>query len=369
MRETYCPSKTILEGCNGDWAQKHYMPALIDKAAGGYIILWAIDVEENAKLSSSEIEQGWQIAEKQGTAFYINKVKGFGDCQALFNAEFVFIVTPDQSHCETAKFWLDRLAPKGKIFIEKPLDVALGPARELQEALRTKTESAVFGFDHYLARAFPFLQKRDEYVCEIGEIERIECHILEPFGIPPNRVKALDKGVVLDLFCHILSLAAATAGSSQTTMEEVLRHIEIIEVKAAQYGGSPISGETFAWIRFHINRIEINGVVGKYIGTLEEKSMTVHGSRGHIKLDLLGDEFFIADKRAHIKEHAKLNPRHVESLIKALLRGEEPLSAPGVLSFDAAFEVLKTLNEVKMLTGNMVEYQAGENITGILERF
>ena len=369
MRETYCPSKTILEGCNGDWAQKHYMPALIGKAARGYIALWAIDVEENVKLSSPEIKQGWQIAEKQGTAFYINKVEGFGDCQALFNVGSVFIATPDSFHCETAKFWLDRLAPKGKVFIEKPLDAALRSARDLQEALRTKTESAVFGFDHYLARAFPFLQKRDEYVSETGEIERIQFHILEPFGIPPNRAKALDKGIVLDLYCHVLSLVAATVGSSQTAMEEVLRDIEIVEAKTAQYAGAPISGETFAWIRFYINQIEIESVVGKYIGTSEDKSMTVHGSRGHIKLDLLGDEFFIADKRAHIKEHAKLSPRHVESFIEALLQGEEPLSAPGVLSFDAAFEILKVLNEAKILAGNIIKYQAGETITGILERF
>lgn len=369
MRKTYCPSKTILEGCNGHWAQKHYMPALIGKAARRYIALWAIDVEENVKLSSPEIEQEWQIAEKRGTAFYINKVEGFGDCQALFNAESVFIATPDRFHCETAKFWLDRLAPKGKIFIEKPLDTELGPALDLQEALRTKTESAVFGFDHYLARAFPFLQKRDEYIGEIGEIERIECHILEPFGIPPNRVKALDKGIVLDLFCHILSLAAATAGSSQTTMEEVLRHIEIIEVKAAQCSGSPISGETFAWIRFHINRIEVESVIGKYVDSSEEKSMTIHGSKGRIELDLLRDEFFITDQQRHIIERANLNPRHVESYIEALVRGEEPLSAPGVLSFDAAFEILKVLNEAKILTGNIIKYQAGETITGILERF
>jgi len=179
----------------------------------------------------------------------------------------------------------------------------------------------------------------------------------------------VDKGIVLDLYCHVLSLVAATVGSSQTAMEEVLRHIEIMEVKTAQYNGSPISRETFAWIRFHINQIEIESVVGKYIGTSEDKSMTVHGSRGHIKLDLLRDEFLIADQQRRIKERTKLRPRHMESFIEALLRGEEPLSAPGVLTFNAALEVLRKLNEAKMLTCNMVEYQAGENLTEILERF
>jgi hypothetical protein len=54
------------------------------------------------------------------------------------------------------------------------------------------------------------------YLREIGEIKKIEFHILEPFGIPSNRIKTLDKGMIFDLFCHVLALVGAIADRNLT---------------------------------------------------------------------------------------------------------------------------------------------------------
>lgn len=360
--------KVILEGCNGDWAQKRYFPMLIKEAAKGKAELRGIDIEAERYLNDSpEIELAWEVA-RNNNAYYLNKVKEGKFYENLSGADYVFLVAPDQFHSEIAEFWLERLAPGGRIFIEKPLDAFVRAALKLKKRVEEKKD-IVFAFDHYLARARPFLQDKERYFKEIGGIKKIKFHILECFGIPPNRVKALDKGMIFDLFCHVLALVSAMIDRNLTPSETILQTVKLEEVKAAQYLNCPISGETFAWIKFLINSIEIESAVGKSVGTQEDKSMVIYGSRGQIKLDLLKDKFFVFDHQGNKQNRGNLNPNHVESFLEEILQGKDPLSSPGMLSFDAAFEILTILDEAKMRIGKMPEYQVGGSIIEILKSF
>jgi hypothetical protein len=51
------------------------------------------------------------------------------------------------------------------------------------------------------------------------------------------------------------------------------------------------------------------------------------------------------------------------------LQGREPILAPGVLSFNAAFEILKVLDKAKQQMGKMTRYYIGESVNEILARF
>ena len=362
----------ILEGCNGEWAQERYLPVLIRKAAGGEIELWAVDIEDSIKLGTSEIEKDWQIARSKNRAYYLNKDKDTQNYRGLSNADYIFIVTPDQTHCQVAEFWLERLNLKGKLFIEKPLDAYIKAALRLKEKIEGKREKeAVFVFDHYLANTYPFLQNKASYLGEIGEIRKIEYNILEPFGIPQHRVKTLDKGMIFDLFCHVLALVCAVVKQNLTCSETKLRAVQLEDVKAAQYAGCPISGETFAWIKFRVNRdVEVVSAVGKCVGTCEDKFMRLYGSNGNIKLDFVKDEFSVFDSQGSQRKQGRLNSKYVESFLEGVLLGKErPLLVPGILSFDAALEILTILDEAKQQIGKMPEYRCNESVSEILERF
>jgi len=359
--------RVVLEGCNGDWAQKHYLPFLIEKAAKGEMELWAVDIVDSIKLGNSQVKKEWKNAQSNNWAYYLNK--NIHHYNELSNANHVFAVTPDRSHCQIAELWLDRLALEGKIFIEKPLDAFVASAYKLKEKIGEKGKETVFAFDHYFASAYPFLRNKALYLGEIGEIRKIEFHILEPFPIPQHRVETLDKGMIFDLFCHVLALVYTVVNRDLTSSATELPAIKLEEVKAAQYSGCPISGETFTWIKFIVNSgIEVISVTGKCVGTSKDKFMRLYGSNGSIKLDFVEDEFSIFDSQGRQQKQGRLNSKHVESFLESVLPGKEhPLSAPGVISFDAALEILKILDKAKTQIGNKLpKYQCKDSIDKIL---
>lgn len=357
--------KVILEGCNGDWAQKRYLPALVERAAKGDIELLAVDIVPHIQLMDRKVAVSWQTAQEWGKAHYLSKldVKDKVDYAGVRNVDYVFIVAPDHYHCEIAEFWLERLTAEGRIFIEKPLDASLRSALKLKSKVGKR--DAICAFDHYLARASPFLEKRAEYLRRIGKIARIEFHILEPFGIPANRVKALDKGMIFDLFCHCLALVSAVFDSTSALSNTILQTGKIEGVKAGQYTKCPISGESFAWIKFLINEVEVESVVGKCVGTREDKCMMISGLKEQIKLDLLEDKLYTFDSQKI--QQTELESKHVESFLDSVLSQEtQPFLAPGVINFDTALEILRILDEAKMRIENIPRYRAGQSISSIL---
>lgn len=360
----------VLEGCNGEWAQKCYLPFLVGEAAKGNLELRAVDIEPRIRLSTCTATL-WKSAQSKGQAFYLNKSRDKESYEKLTNVGHVFIVTPPRYHCDIAGFWLERLVPDGKIFIEKPLDVSVGAGLELGNRIdEERKKEVVFGFDHYLAKAYPFLRNSTSNIEKIGgETERIEFHILEDSGIPPEREKALDKGMIFDLFSHVLAVICATLSQRSACSETILQTIKLEEIKAAKYAGSPISSETFASIKFTVDsNIEAASVVGMCVGVSEDKFMRLYGPNGTIELNLAKDEFFVLDSKGREQKQGKLNAEHVKSFLEGILQGNKPLSVPGVLSFDAALGILEVLDKAKAQIDKMPEYQCGESVSQILER-
>lgn len=348
--------KIALEGCNGDWAQKHYLPLLAQKAAKAELELLAIDVTPELRDSTAE---SWHAAKEQNRVYYLNKSRYKEEYHRLTEVDSVFIVAPDQFHCQIAEFWLPRLTPTGKIFIEKPLDASAQSALRLKE--RTEKDK-IYAFDHYLARAEPFLRDKTRYLARIGNIKRIEFHILEPFGITSNRVEALDKGMIFDLLSHILALVAGVTNSSTTAF---FQRVKLEQVKAAKYVNCSISGESFAWIEFSIDDIPITAAVGKCVATSEDKLMALYGTTGKIELDFIKDRFFITDSQG--TQQGRLNPNHVESFLEFILHNRMPLlSVPGVLNFDTALEILRILEESKKRICKMPLYHCKTSLEDIL---
>jgi hypothetical protein len=145
--------KIVIEGCNGEWAQQRYIPSLIVEAAKRNAELWAFDLKPEIKLPTSSLLSQWNSFQDKGKFCYQNKANSSKQPDRPYQVDYVFVVTPDNSHTIVATSWIDRLAPKGKIFIEKPIDANLSRAEELRGI------ESVFSFDHYLARAYPFLTK------------------------------------------------------------------------------------------------------------------------------------------------------------------------------------------------------------------
>jgi hypothetical protein len=200
----------------------------------------------------------------------------------------------------------------------------------------------------------------------IGKIEKIEFHILEPWGIPLKRVEALDKGMIFDLFCHVLAIVGAVIDQNLTPSASILPTVELREVKAARYINCPISGETFARTEFIIDNIEVVSAIGKGVGIAEDKLMIISGSKGKIKLDIAKDDFLVFDHHGNQQGQGKLEPRHVESFLEAVLQRGNSILAPGVLGFDAALEIL---DKDERLIERMPQYCVGEPIGKILSKF
>lgn len=339
--------RVALEGCNGKWAQKYYLPVLIKKARKGEIELWAVDVKGESP-----------AAGERGNSQYLNKDKN-KDKQSynnLSDVDYVFIVTPDKYHCQTAEFWLDRLTSGGKIFIEKPLDASLPAARGLKNQIETRGEKGkVFAFDHYPAKAAPFLKDWASHPAKIDGLKKVEVHILESNKIRPQRERTLDKGMIFDLFSHVLALVYNIVKRSSY---DKFPTVAIEEVKAARYAGCPIKGETFAWIKFRVSNLSGVAIVGKCVDSQDDKLMRLTGPNGD-------DEINFDPKQTPLS-----NEEALHNFLNGVLDAKEhPLSIPGVLSFDTAFSILTILDKAKKKIGKMPEYPCHETVNEILKGF
>ena len=359
--------KMVLEGCNGEWAKKCYLPVLVEKAAQGDIELWAVDIGENIESCSDKVDGEWQVARSQNKAYYLNKNIDVEIYNELSGVDYVFILTPDRFHSEIASSWLGKLASGGKIFIEKPLDASLEPALKLHEEVEAKgRKEAVFAFDHYLARIYPLLK----HLIKIGELKKIEFHLLEASKIPMKREKTLYMGMIFDLFCHVLALVYAVVSKDFPCLVTKFPNIILESVKGARYNNCSINGETFALIEFTVNNVKVNSVVGKCIGDSDDKYMKLWGLNGSIKVCLQAEhsEFFVLDLQEVEYERGVLNTNHVGNFLERILETKKhPLSIPGVLSLDSAFEILKILDKAKnRVVKKVPEYQCGDSLNEIL---
>ncbi len=367
----------VVEGCNGVWAQKQYIPALVKEAALGKINLWAVDKANNMRLKDEKTRKYWEFALSNGLTHYINSDKEEA-YRSIPKGDYVFVLTPDRFHSEITRTWVNKLEAGGRIIIEKPLEACIKSADDLKENLEKKgRKEAVFGFDHYLARVYPFLNDNIHYLKNIEDITNIEFYLLEAGSIPAERKDALEEGVVLDLLCHCLAVTGAVVDFDITPSVDTLQSVDSLEIVPARHAKSLITRETFARIEFRVkvkdkdNDIGVVAYLGKCVGNEDYKMMKIYGTDNErIELDLNKDILSVFDKAGEgIAGPIALYSDHVKSFIGELLSREKDitLTLPGVISFDAAYEILNITKRAKeQVRGELPEYGCHTELETIL---
>ena len=149
-----------------------------------------------------------------------------------------------------------------------------------------------------------------------------------------------------------------------------MQAVKIEEVKAAQYDNSPISGETFAWIKFNFDNVEVTSVIGKGISTRDNKFMQINGTSGTLKLYFKKGKFACILEGREEKSQGELQRKHVETYLEELIdKDKQPMFIPGVLDFDIGLEVLTVIDKAKAWIGKMVNYREKETRSSILKKF
>jgi len=202
----------------------------------------------------------------------------------------VFVVTPDNTHCDMVEAWLDRATD---VLVEKPFDVDHERIRQLRSRMaQGGGKREVWGFDHYLVRANQFVRMKkylgfDEHMER--QIHEFRFHMLEARdrGLV-ERAASLQAGMIMDMGSHAPALVLPF-GEPNT--------IRLDSVKAGVYAANPAKGittsgrdlfrsgmETFAEIRFTFasvfgQPVEATACVGKCVGEQDEKFVEVIGGK------------------------------------------------------------------------------------------
>ncbi len=257
---------TILVEGAGHVVQHNYGPALFNekKLYGDNLQIVFTDYHEKVKKEHAATNLEIFLAELDGWAAYINK--GTPEGQKAYESldpDVVFVATPDVTHVQTAFNWLTECDKPRHIFIEKPIDSSLSRSRVLQYYFENQKAGEkgleVFAIDHYLARFLPFHFKSVQNDLQNklgGSIESLKFYLLEDRSGPyigpiekDNRSSSLQKGLILDLFPHVLAILTYF-GSIQS--------VKIRGLKVARYQyqtkdevvPASIPKETFAHICF-----------------------------------------------------------------------------------------------------------------------
>lgn len=343
--------KVVLLGFKGDGSGRHYNRVLLEMASQGKIDLICVDYGKPENVLGKPSFEEMQKLIESGKVYYLDLANpgDFEKYKNLSGIDVVFIVTPDITHCQVAK---DFLGKTKRIFIEKPLDAILRNVRILEDF--PKVNKVVFGYDHYLAKTYPFQVKTDEWLREriIGDLKEIEFRLLEPDIISPHRIKALDRGMIYDFFPHGLSVAAATPSPFAYPAPAILKEVRLLKVLVAKYFGCKTNGTSFVKIDFGIpyrqRDIFCRAWIGKGVGKKFEKTLKIIGSNGEIFVDIRDFKFSVSDSAGKIIKEDKLLYDYEKAFLSAAIDSKKSLSQiPGALSFEAAKEILYILDEAK----------------------
>lgn len=342
--------KVVLLGFKGDGCGKNYNRVLLELAEKRKIDLICVDygLPENVLGQPSLQEMEKLIKERKVCYLDLENPSDVESYKNVSEIDVIFIVTPDITHCQVAK---DFLGKAKRIFIEKPLDAILRNVRILEDF--PGVEKVVFGYDHYLAKFYPFEVKTNEWLKEgiIGKLKKIEFRLLEPGKIPSHRLFALDRGMIYDFFPHGLAVIVATPSQFAYPDLAILKRLRLLRVLVAKYFGCKISGVSFVKIDFEIpykGNIFCQAIIGKGVGKKIEKTSRIIGSKGEIFVDIPNFHYTILDEKGKKVKEDKLLYDYSKEFLLATLDFKKKLSQiPGALPFGAAKEILYILDEAR----------------------
>lgn len=364
--------RIVLLGFKGDGCGKHYNRVLLELAEKGKIDLICADygIPENVLGKPSLAEMEKLLKARKVRYLDLQKPSDQESYKNLSNIDVVFIVTPDITHCHVAEGFLGKTK---RIFIEKPLDAILRNVRILEDF--PKVGKIVFGYDHYLAKSYPFQLKTDEWLQKglIGELREIEFRLLEPKIISPHRAKALDRGMIYDFFPHGLSVAVATPSRFAYPDPLILKNVRLVKVQVAKYFGSKMSGTSFVKVDFEIphqgRNIFCQSWIGKGVGQEHEKTLRIIGTKGEIFVDIKNCRYVVLDEKGKKTKEDKLLYDYEKAFLTSAVDFKKTLAQiPGALPFESAKETLYILDEARWRSepaGKSPIYKVGSSVSEI----
>jgi predicted dehydrogenase len=390
------PPKQIVVLGAGMWVRERYAPALEPyRAAGkcGVFVLYDTSYAKRDAQLSAEVQASYNAVTWENVRCFEQwgatcmdladpkvgeKVKGIAP-------HTVFVVTPDDTHCDMVEAWADRAS---NIIVEKPFDVDPERIRHLRSHI-DGTDCAVRGFDHYLVRANQFATVSeslgvDAYLQET--VRSFTFHMLESEdrGMAERHV-SLQGGLLLDMAIHGQAMLLPF-GDPNT--------IRLDSVRAAVYEANPGKGittsgrellrsgrETFAEVRFGFTSkygYSAEGVVrvGKCVGDQDEKYVEVVGGENgdrRIRLDMTS---CIVDRYGGKEEgpFTSLFRNPVHLLVREVLEGRSATSL-SLFPPEKAQDMVARVNEWRLPIGAFLErggtlasYPAKAPLNEILDR-
>ncbi len=349
-------TKVVLEGCLGDWSKRSYIKNLAEKARQGEIELYAVDTRD---LRDEEIE------DYEKPTIFINK-KTNRTYDTIGNVDFVFIVTPHETHCKIAEHWLKegRLNENGRIFIEKPLDSSVENIEELGKY--EKVEEKIIAIDHYIPKIIPLMKKLEETKGKCGKIKRMRFNMLQSELIPESRKKTLNEGLILDMFPHVL--AVFTKVMKICNNFELDDHdFEITGIRSGRYEGSPIIGETFAEIAAKIGEILLESCIGKAVGIEDNKTMEISFKRGFVVADFTSEKFSIGKEDRSEDICGKLQKDPMNELLDDIINRR--FDENKFLKFSEGVKIVKIISRMREEAGESIKYEKTSSLDEILMKF
>ncbi len=295
----------------------------------------------------------------------------------------VFVVTPDNTHCDMVEEWLDRAS---NIFVEKPFDIDHERIRRLHEKVNSGGLICdVWGFDHYLVRANQFVKMKEHLGFDAhlgGKIHQFRFNMLEAgeAGIE-RRAASLQSGLIMDLGSHTPALVLAFGDPGSISFDYV---------KAGVYepGGGVLSSgrnlimsgmETFAEVKFSFTSVfgdlvDATVCVGKCVGLQDEKYVEVVGGADRDRAVRLDMKSCIVDFGGgdSLRPVTSLFSNPIELLIREVMAERHPESL-ALFDLRMGQSIVERLNEWRQPIiehvgkGNKLEgYTAGDSLDQIL---
>ena len=365
----------------GDAFINRYWPILRMRAALGSLKLLVADEEPLRELVQSKVSDAKASGEQLAASRLEQRYKEFVDDAANspnvrfvnvkdekdrrwydhIRADVVFALVPDEVHIRVAKQWLKRAT---LVLVEKPYNRRLEEAVEFEHDMRFMMNHIggdvpatwVCSFDHYLSKIHEYVFNRDKHQLfnRIGRLTKVEFAILEAGPLELWRAGSLQAGMIYDLFSHVLAMLSIELDLS-TFGHGLVRNIRVAKHKPSLQERE-FPGDTFASFDFRLRDrqgvlVDVLGVVGKGVGSKDEKYLTLVGESGKITCDLdpSGTRQICIEEASSGKAASPIYQVGLghEEFLQTLLSGRYAEQPIGGLSGVTAIEVLRIMNRIR----------------------
>jgi len=278
-----------------------------------------IDVDPDKEKAINKIKE--EIRKKQlNMDIQFILVKNVLDYEKLIelinntNVYLGYIAAPNKTHVRYIDFFL-RLAKL--ILVEKPLCDNLSEISNILSKYHEDEFRRVRLVDHYLFKDVirEFLEHYDKYLEPLGEIKKIDFYLLESGLIRLERSWLYNSGMIRDLSSHYFSILFKLYDLGFELLNP--KNFRLISVEKARYHDKYIPThiqnpkETFAVLKFQINKILSTCTIGKGVG-IDKKELIIEGENGSIIVNTIKNAIYMKQNTEIEILYQKEVPRYHE---------------------------------------------------------